>query len=378
MNNYYRKKLLNVFLVIISIAGFFYLLTQKETISTKNSLLPSYIATPPQEESLSPVPSSMETLTAATETPKDTPTQKPLTTQQPNTSVSSSVYTPLQEGVSDTDELYVSSISPCLSAVGYTLGTVDERFGLSQAVVEKEVENAIKVWEDAAGKDLFFKNEQGPLTVHMIYDERQANTIHIGYTRLEIENTKKAADKVKHAYEQEKEVYTKDIASYEKDAQSYKERNAFYNKKVEDFNAQGGASRIEYDAMMLELEGLKKEADSLESRRLFLVESMNKINSRVARYNELVLYANTLIKKSNAVAAKKITEGRYFPNTLSIEIYQYSDMLKLKRVLIHEFGHALGILHNDNMRSVMYSFNSGTTTTLSKEDLEDLEKVCKK
>lgn len=289
-----------------------------------------------------------------------------------------SIYIPLQEGVSDTDESYVSSISPCVSPVGYKLQMVDERFGLSRAVVEKEVANAIAIWENAAGKDLFYPSTDGPLTINLIYDERQANTIHIGYTRMEIDNTKEAAEEVKRVYDQEKELYTSDVATYEQDAKRYNERNILYNKKVEDFNAKGGASKIEYDAMMSELVDLKAEASSLESRRLILVDQMNRINERVRRYNELVAYANTLIKKSNAVAAKKITEGRYSPATLSIDIYQYSDMLKLRRVILHELGHAIGLLHVDTAESVMYAFNSGTTLTLSKEDLSDLKKICTK
>jgi predicted Zn-dependent protease len=292
---------------------------------------------------------------------------------QPN-----SIYTPLNEGVSDTDEGYVSKIAPCTSPVGYKIGTVDERFGLARATVEKEVETAVHTWEDAAGRDLFYPSATGPLTINLIYDERQANTIHIGYTRMEIENTKEAAEEVKRVYDQEKELYTGDVALYEQDAKRYNERNILYNKKVEDFNAKGGASRIEYDAMMSELESLKSEASSLEARRLTLVDQMNRINERVRRYNELVSYANTLIKKSNAVAAKKITEGRYSPATLSIDIYQYSDMLKLKRVILHELGHALGLLHTDTMESIMYAFNSGTTVTLSNEDIRDLKKICTK
>jgi predicted Zn-dependent protease len=103
---------------------------------------------------------------------------------------------------------------------------------------------------------------------------------------------------------------------------------------------------------------------------------MDAINANVVKYNEFVVYVNTLIRKSNSLGAKKFTEGRFNPNTNTIDVYQFSDRLKLKRVITHELGHALGINHNENIRSIMYSVNSGTTTMLSKEDMAALKDVC--
>ena len=103
---------------------------------------------------------------------------------------------------------------------------------------------------------------------------------------------------------------------------------------------------------------------------------MNSINQKVTRYNESIKYINSLIKQSNALGTRKFTEGRFTPLTNTIDIYQYNDSVKLLRVLSHEFGHVIGINHNSNSNSIMYSSNSATTTTLSKEDTADLRKAC--
>ena len=98
----------------------------------------------------------------------------------------------LTERETDTDESYRPDISPCTTPMGYKLGTFDARFSLSKEDFLAITKDAIKTWENAAGKSLFVYDERGTLTLNLIYDERQARTIDLGYLALEIENTKQA------------------------------------------------------------------------------------------------------------------------------------------------------------------------------------------
>jgi predicted Zn-dependent protease len=287
-----------------------------------------------------------------------------------------SLYENLNEGVSDTDESYRPPISPCSVPMGYRIGTFDSRFGISKTMFNQEIQQAGETWGDALGKKLFYQDEHGALTINLIYDERQARTVNTNYLALEIENSKNAAEQLRQYYEQEKVLYTKDAEQLTKDTENFQLRYKAYTDKVTTYNTAGGASKIEYDAMMSELSQLKIEAKNLEDRQANLLTYMESINKKVTKYNEFIVYINSLIKQSNALGAKKFTEGRYSPSTNSIDIYQYNDSIKLRRVLAHELGHVLGINHTENIYSIMYSVNSATTTTLSKEDRSALYKVC--
>ncbi len=289
------------------------------------------------------------------------------------------VYETLAVHHSDTDdESYRPLISPCVRPMGYKIGVFDSQFDLSREKFFQITTDAIKVWEQAAGTSLFTNDQSGgTLTLNLIYDERQATTVSLGYLALEIENTKQAAGDTRTAYEREKVSYINDSEIFNKEATEFQQKYANYNEKVGDYNKKGGATKAEYDAMMLELDALKKESEQFELRRKDLTRRMEEVNSRVKRYNELVEYANGLIRRSNSIGSRTFTEGRFVPSSNTIDIYQYSDEVKLRRVLIHEFGHALGIGHVENVQSIMYSFNSGTSTSLSEEDKEALKDVCK-
>ena len=128
--------------------------------------------------------------------------------------------------------------------------------------------------------------------------------------------------------------------------------------------------------MMREKEDLSKEATRLDENRKNLLAFVDTINIKIKRYNELIAYANSLIAENNTFGAKKFTEGMYNQSTKSITVYQYTDLIKLKRVLAHEFGHVLSLGHTKDKNSIMYSVNTGTTTSLAKDDILALTASC--
>lgn len=365
-------KVLKIIISVLVVVVFFSLITKRDlrfkAQETARELLPQLSQTTPPRA----IATTQEkyVLSKKQEVPK--PEEIPLKKQ----SGSLSIYIPLSEGVSDTDESYRPKLSPCITTITYKIGTFDTRFGISQEHFVQEINAAGDLWGDVFGKKLFTYDEHGELTINLIYDERQASTDEVNNLALEIENSKTAAENVHQVYEQEKIIYLTEGNQFTQDTENFQLRYKAYGEKVANYNASGGAQKVEYDAMMNELVGLKQESALLEERRGGLTSFMNSINDKARRYNEFVSYVNTLIKKSNSLGAKKFTEGRFSPQNNTIDIYQYNDTNKLRRVIAHELGHALGINHNNNTSSIMYLTNSATTTKLSPEDLKALHTLC--
>lgn len=287
-----------------------------------------------------------------------------------------SVYVPLDEGRLDTEASYRPAVSPCNVTMGYTIGTFDTHFGISKETFLQEIGKASSVWENQVGKKLFTNSAMGPLVINLIYDDRQARTDEVNNLVLEIENSKATAETLKNTYETEKKIYLGDGEQLTKDGEAFTARYDAYAAKVTMYNNQGGAPADVYNQLTQEVTSLKQESKDLNARRASLLLYMDTINAKVNRYNELVVYINSLITKSNALGANKFTEGRFTPRTNTIDIYQFNDPIKLRRVLTHELGHVLGINHNDNVYSIMYASNSATTTALSYEDIQSLSEVC--
>lgn len=268
----------------------------------------------------------------------------------------------------------------CTSPIIYTLGVFDSRFGISKNYFLETVNNSANLWNKASGKTLFIydeKNGQQDITINLIYDKRQAMTDDNKFLGAEIENTKNAASALEKEYEGMKIVFTKLKDEYVADVDAFNIRQKVYSDSVTSWNEKGGAPRPEYDALNLEKEYLTKTAATIAQKHETLTVMLADIDAKITRHNELVVFANEKIKQNNLIAHTKFTEGNYNPATRKVSIYQFTDNIKLQRVLTHELGHALGILeHTKDKQSIMYAVNSASNTSLTPEDIRALKKIC--
>lgn len=290
--------------------------------------------------------------------------------------ISKAVTTATQES----DYTYTDSQkNPCSHPVYYKLGSFDSRFSITKSLLTSQIIWAAELWNTAAGKKIFIFDETGKvadLTINLVYDERQALTDKNKLLSLEIENTKYAAEELEKEYKALELVFEAKKTQYTLDVEAFTARQKKYNDDVESWNQKGGAPRTEYDALTAEKAALQKLAENLNQTRDELNSLLADINAKIARHNELVIFANQNIDINNSSANIKFTEGDYNSSTNQINIYQFTDLVKLKRVLAHEFGHAALLDHVTGKQSIMYSINTGSTTELSPEDMQAFKSFC--
>jgi hypothetical protein len=235
---------------------------------------------------------------------------------------------------------------PCVHPIMYTLGTVDGRFGISNENLLKDASGAVALWNKAAGRTLFAYDPCGALPLNLIYDNRQ-KTAQLG----------NAIQQTESSHESQKAAIAMLEATYEADL-------ARYNQQVDYWNARGGAPPSTYT--------------ELQSEKAALNQELAQINTQVATFNAETRQANQVIATYNAGASSQFEEGEYVRDSSGarIDVYEFSSNTQLIRLLAHEFGHSLGLDHNQNTESVMYPINKSTSLRLSAEDLSALKKLC--
>ncbi|MHB8660687.1 MAG: matrixin family metalloprotease [Minisyncoccota bacterium] len=234
----------------------------------------------------------------------------------------------------------------CAHPIPYAIGAVDARFGIANSALLSDAKAAAAIWNKAEGKTILTYDPNAALKVNLIYDVREANA------KLGNEIALQQADE--------------DTARATLDAEQaqFVAEQATYNQEVSAVNARGGATR--------------SEAAALDAQRASLTALANSINSDVALYNASVSALNAKVTEFNQTVGHTFEEGEYVKDSAGerINIFEFVGQTQLERVLAHEFGHAIGLDHNSDPRSIMFAQNESGNLTPTASDLAALQAVC--
>jgi len=120
--------------------------------------------------------------------------------------------------------------------------------------------------------------------------------------------------------------------------------------------------------------------EDLEDDREEINDLAEEINKLVTQENNLVADYNEQIQdyRDKFGEGEEFNQGEYIGD--AINIYEFQNRNDLIMVLAHELGHALGVGHVENSKSVMYYLMQDQdleNIKLSQEDLTAIKEICK-
>lgn len=256
--------------------------------------------------------------------------------------------------------------------VDYSLGQFDERFGISRERFLQIAEQAKKVWEDAAGRDLFELHQDGTLKVNLIFDWRQERLLEAKKAKAIIDENGRSFDQLQADHDERAKMLDQYRRSFEESAQTYKIHLEEYNARVARWNESKDHTDSGYNALQSARKEIEEEQNALEKKRIEMNARGEEFNRLGEKMSELAGKHNLDVENFNGayVQSRDFEKGLF--DGKAINIYEFEKEDDLKLALVHEFGHAIGLGHVDNPKAIMYrklAVQDVRTIRLTSDDL---------
>lgn len=267
----------------------------------------------------------------------------------------------------------------CERTLHYSVGTIDPRFHISREEVQNVLSGVETVWEKPFDRNLFEYDPNASFTIDFVFDERQQQTIESDILDKHLNQLDAQLSTKEKEYQTRSDQYDAAVASYEARLKQYNTDASAYAKEVAYWNRRGGAPDDVYNTLVAEQTRLNNESTALQvlqqkldSDYRALDALYQSLSAGVTSYNSQVDTYNQRYGNSN-----EFTQAEYLGH--NINVYQFNDTDELRLALAHEFGHALGIEHVENSRSIMYYLMRDQDVvhpTLTEEDKNALKTIC--
>lgn len=271
----------------------------------------------------------------------------------------------------------------CTEPLSWKIGSLDPSFEIDKDLLKEIVAEAGNLWSKAVGKELLVYSDSGELEINLIFSDEQKSTNdeqrlseQISQMRLKYYGYRIEYQKMEQEYQSKVKKYNNALSNYEQFVKEYKAEMTRWNnksvlpKEVDD-KLKDIRKNIDYWQTQEEI-----ELDNLNAYIRQMQELSIELNDYADKVNELIHIYN-----KHYTDRKTFHQGVYIKagGRQKINIYQFEDLDKLRLVLAHEIGHALGLKHVGNPKSVMYFLmgnQSSGELRLTEEDVQAIRESC--
>jgi len=236
----------------------------------------------------------------------------------------------------------------------YKIDYIDPRFHISKEQFVQIGQEAAEIWQKETGKTYFIYDSEAELTINLVFDnyqtvqnERKININKLLQQQEEWQEKNNALLLYKQQIEQESALLNKEKITLNLKFQQYQKDVTLFNQ-----GSYGQFTQAELSKRQAELTQLSSELKAKFSQHSNKIENLN---AQIKQINQQQSMLNQSIKEFNlslTPAPETFHKGLFSQN--QIQIYGFTSFDDLRLTLAHEFGHALGLKHTTDPKSLMY------------------------
>lgn len=269
---------------------------------------------------------------------------------------------------------------PCGQPLKFAIGSADPRFSITSDHLKDIAMQAADVWNKAAGRQVLEYDPNASLKIDLTYDQRQQESDAAGQLDADLQVLSSQRAALDKQYGGLDKQYNQELADFKSGVADYEKQVADYNQEVDRWNSQGGAPQNVYDKLNSEKKDLDSTLGKLQSQEKDLNALAKKINGLAVKEKSAVNSYNSEVAtfQSEYGGSQEFEKG-VFDSSKGITIYQFKADDDLRMTIAHELGHALGMDHVQNPKSIMYYLMQDQdlkNPAPTAEDMAELKTVC--
>ncbi|WP_375037448.1 matrixin family metalloprotease [Acinetobacter sp. RW6] len=236
----------------------------------------------------------------------------------------------------------------------YRIAFIDPRFQLTKEQLIEVSQQAAEIWHKETGKTYFSYDSEAQLTINLIYDDHQIikseqqenlNALLQKQEQWRIKNeeiilNKQEIDQLSSDLNKKKIRLKAEFEHYQRDVTYFNQGEHRYYLADELKERQNQLQQISGN--------LQNESNNLNFRIQMLNIKIKELNQEQSDLTTLM----TQFKLEQKASIQTFHKGLFSQN--HIQIYGYASLNDLRLTLAHEFGHALGLKHTTDPKSLMY------------------------
>ncbi len=237
------------------------------------------------------------------------------------------------------------------SPLQYRIADLDPRLNISKQKMIEISQEAAAIWEQGTGKRYFVYDPKATFTVNLVFDQRQVRSM-------------KRTENLKNL-EQEKQLWLDEnqkLLKLKQDSQQLHTQLELQKIKYQaQLNAYASAQNKYLNKSSTKNLNLLQERTKLLNQQRDVLQIL--INDHDRNHQQIQVKTDELkqlheqltqsVDRFNQNFAPQLVHKGQFKGK-QIFIYEFSSIDDLRLTLAHEFGHALGLKHTHNPKSLMY------------------------
>lgn len=237
------------------------------------------------------------------------------------------------------------------SSLHYRIADLDPRLNISKQKIIEISQEAAAIWEQGTGKRYFVYDPKATFTVNLVFDQRQVRSM-------------KRTENLKNL-EQEKQFWLDEnqkLLKLKQDSQQLHTQLELQKIKYQaQLNAYASAQKKYLNKSNTKNLNLLQERTKLLNQQRDVLKIL--INDHDRNHQQIQVKTDELkqlheqltqsVDRFNQNFAPQLVHKGQFKGK-QIFIYEFSSIDDLRLTLAHEFGHALGLKHTHNPKSLMY------------------------